>query len=115
MNLHPNYTPTQAMVFNTRRRCGVCMGRKVQDPMRCTNIYHLPPPGFKTLIFPPHWGDWQPPLKAQAPTFGPLDLKVLLLSIVVFVVGANIGVITKLLQIERLDMLLFKLYMMSNL
>lgn len=88
----------------------------MQDPVRCTNIYHFSPPGFKTLIFPPHWGNWQPPLKAQAPTFGPLDLKVLLSSIVVFVVGANIGVITKLLQIERSDIkLLFKLYMMNNL
>lgn len=88
----------------------------MQDPRRCTNIYHFPPPGFKTLHFPPHWGNWQPPVKAQAPTLGPFDLKVLLLlSIVVFVVGANIGVITNLLQIERLDMLLFKLYMMSNL
>lgn len=107
------------MVFNTLR-CGVCMSRKVQDPTRCTNIYHSPPPGFETLIFPRRWGNWQPRWKAQAPTFGPLDLKVLLViihtSCIVVVVarGQYCGVRTNKLQIERLGRLLFESSMMSD-
>lgn len=85
----------------------------MQDPTCCTNIYHFPPPGFELLNYPPHWGNWQRPLRARTFTFEPLNLKVLLSSIVLFVVGANIGVITNLLQIHKLDKLC-KLYRMID-